>query len=169
MATSWKHRRSRSAARASRALYTDEEVAEAEADLLGEPAVDLGAPTSLQLARHFLSLALPGVPLEDTRWSCVLDDVRFQLEYAVRDYYFTLQWPRTVAMAAILNALDDVTSPDRHVTCRVFPPVVNEHFPSPSEVADIMAAKQRLRTVMGRDEPVDDDTMALSVRMQSCT
>ena len=103
-------------------------------------------------------------------WSCILDDVRFQLEYAVRDYYFTLQWPRTVAMAAILNALDDVTGSDRLVTCRVFPPVVNEHFPSPSEVADLKAVKQRLRAVMGRDEPAEDDTVVLSDRiMTSCT
>ena len=136
-----------------------------EADLLRGPAAGIRAP-----ARHFLSLAFPGVPLEDTKWSCILDDVRFQLEYAVRDYYFTLQWPRTVAMAAILNALDDVTGPDRRVMCRVFPPVVNEHFPSPSEVADVMAAKQRLRAVMGRDESAEDDTVVLSYRiMTSCT
>jgi hypothetical protein len=150
-------------ARAHRALYSGAEVAEAEADLLRGPAAGLRAPTSLQLARRFLSLAFPGaVPLEESRYSCILGDVQFQLEYAVRDYYFTLQWPRTVAMAAILNALDEVTGLDRHVMCRVFPPFVKEHFPSPSEVTDVMAAKHRLRTAVGWDELAEDEAVVVS-------
>ena len=38
----------------------------------------------------------------------ILDVVRYQVEHAVRDYYFSLIRPSTVAMAAILNALDQV-------------------------------------------------------------
>ena len=38
----------------------------------------------------------------------IKDEVRYQAELAVRDYYFSLVRPSTVAMAAIFNALDQV-------------------------------------------------------------
>jgi len=107
------------------------------------------APTSTQMARHFLSLALPGVTLEDSRWTCVLDDVRFQTEHAARDHFFATQQPRTVAMAAILNALDQVTGRDRLEVLRVFPLIVKEHFPS---LGQVLASRNKLRAVMKRDD-----------------
>lgn len=154
----------------SRTLYTIEEIEDAELKIHQGLASGRQAPTSLQMARHFLSSAFPGViSLEESRWSCILENVQFQLEYAVRDYYFSLQWPRTVAMAAILNALDEVTGQDRQVMCRIFPAVVNEHFPSRTEVTDLLAAKNRLREVMERDALADEDTLDVSKEiMQAC-
>jgi hypothetical protein len=157
-------------ARVSGPMYSIKEIEDAEADLQEGLSSGHQAPTSLQMARHFLSLAFPEViSLEESRLCCILDDVRFQLEYAVRDYYFSLQYPRTVAMAAILNALDEVTGQDRQVMCRVFPPVVNEHFPSRAEVTDLLAAKNRLREVMERDTLADEETGVVPERiMQAC-
>jgi hypothetical protein len=157
-------------ARVCRTLYSIEEIEDAELKIHEGLASGRQAPTSLQMARHFLSSTFPGViSLEESRWSCILDDVQFQLEYAVRDYYFSLQWPRTVAMAAILNALDEVTGQDRQVMCRIFPAVVNEHFPSHTEVKDLTAAKDRLREVMERDTLADEDSFVVSQEIiQAC-
>jgi hypothetical protein len=145
-------------AAATRPLYSVAEIKDAAARLREGLASHLHAPTSLQLAEHVLSLALPGVPLAESRWSCVLDDVRFQLEYAVRDYFFTLARPRTAAVAAVLNAVDHVTGPERRALLRDLPPLVEAHCPS---LPDLVAAKHRLRVVMGRD-CFEDDTTAMS-------
>lgn len=139
----------------SRKLYSSLEIRDMASTIIEGLSSGIHAPTSIQLAQHFLSLALPGINLEASRWTCVLDDVRFQLEYSVRDYFFTTQWPRTVAMAAILNALDHVTGRDRQVILRVFPPILGEYFPS---LTDLIAAKTRLRVTMERDKFADDTT-----------
>ena len=39
-------------------------------------------------------------------WAFILDEVQFQTEYALRDYFFSTIRPSTVVMAAIFNALD---------------------------------------------------------------
>jgi len=117
----------------------------------------LFAPTSLQMAKNFLSLALPGVNLEESRWSYVLDDVRFQADHAVGEYYFTTQFPSTIAMAAILNAFDEITGSDLEFMLHAFPSVLSNHVTS---LTDLLDTKSRLRDVAGRDYDTSvSDTM----------
>jgi hypothetical protein len=133
--------------RASGGTYTITEIEDMESNIRQSHFSAIFAPTSIQIAEYFLSLALPGVNLEESRWNCLLDDVRFQLEYAVGDYFFTTQWPRSVAMAAILNSLDDLWGQDRQLMFRAFPLLLKENFPS---LTDVHAAKDRLRVGMER-------------------
>lgn len=125
--------------------YAAEEIRDAEARIVQGLGEGIGAPTSADLARHFLSRALPGVDVEASRWCYLLDDVRFQLEFAVRDYYFVARPPSTLAMAAILNSLDDVLpGKDRQLLLRRVPSLVREHFPA---IGDLLAGKQRLKVM----------------------
>ena len=148
----------------ARNIYSANEIKDMELNILEGLQSGIHAPTSIQMARHFLSLALPGVNLEESRWSFILGDVWFQIEHAVRDYYFTMQWPRTVAMAAILNCLDQVTGQDHQVLLRVLPTLVSKNFPS---LTDLLAAKNRLRDVMERDGFADDVTVAPETPIES--
>jgi hypothetical protein len=136
-------------------MYSTKEIKEMESNLLHGLSSGIHALTSIQIARRFLELALPGVDLESSKWCCFLDDVHFQTEYAVRDYYFTTQWPSTLAMAAILNAFDDVTGQDRQVMLRVLPSLVREHIPS---FRDLVDAKHRLQVIMERVDYANDAT-----------
>lgn len=128
------------------------EIKDMESNIRQSISPGIYAPTSIQIATHLLSLALPNVHLEESRWNYLLDDVRFQLEYAVGDYYFTTHWPRTVAMAAILNSLDELWGQDRQMMLRAFPPIVNENF---SSLVDVLATKDRLRVEMERGHTSD--------------
>ena len=126
---------------------TSSEIKEMESSIQQGLPSGVHAPTSIEIARHFLSEALPGIDIETSRWSYLLDDVRFQTEYAVRDYYFTTHWPSTVAMAAILNSIDELLGNDRELMLRVFPSIVSKHFPV---LTDVLAAKDRLWVEMER-------------------
>jgi hypothetical protein len=86
-----------------------------EWNLLQDLSWHVCAPTSIQMAQHILSLALPHVNVQDSTRSFILTEVRFQTEYAVTDYYFAPQRPSTVAMATIFNTLEQVDKQDRQV------------------------------------------------------
>jgi len=144
----------------SRGIYSVPEIEDMESNIRQILSSGINAPTSIQIAKYFLSLALPGVNPEESRWNYFLDDVSFQLEYAVGDYFFTTQWPGTVAMAAILNTLDELLGQDRQLMLRAFPSIVNKHFPS---VTDVLSAKHRLLVEMERGHStVVSDTITKS-------
>lgn len=100
------------------------------------------APTSIQMANCILTLILPNVHLqEESTWECILDEVRYQIMHAVRDYYFVTQRPSTVALAAIFNALDRLESKDRRAIIHALLFIMNDEFESSRNV---FAAKHRL-------------------------
>ncbi len=92
----------------SRELYPVQEIEAMELILLTELSWYISAPTCVQMARHILILVSihAHVTFEQTKWAEILDEVEYQAELAVRDYYFVTQRPSTVAMAAILNIVD---------------------------------------------------------------
>jgi hypothetical protein len=150
----------------SRGIYSVPEIEDMESNIRKILSSGINAPTSIQIAKHFLSLALPGVNPEESRWNYFLDDVRFQLEYAVGDYFFTAKWPRTVAMAAILNTLDELWGQDRQLMLRAFPSIVNKNF---SSLTDVRAAKQRLLVEMERGHTTDvSDTIMANMLAETC-
>ena len=50
----------------------------------------------------------------------------FQMESAVRDYYFTTQRPSTIAAAAIMNAIDQVNDHDYEYLTITLLPILKE-------------------------------------------
>jgi len=102
-------------AAASRGTYSVEEIEDMEMNILHGLSWRLCPPTSLQVGNQILSLMLPQVEkttLEQGTWDLIRDEVAFQTENAVRDYYFTTQRPSTIATAAIINAIEQVNDQD---------------------------------------------------------
>lgn len=131
----------------SRGMYSIEEIEDMESSIQQSLSSGIDAPTSVQIARHLLSSALPGIDIDTSRWNDLLDDVRFQTEFAVADYYFTTHWPSTVAMAAILNSVDELLGQDRELMICALPSIVSKNFPV---LTDVLAAKDRLHVEMER-------------------
>ena len=50
--------------------------------------------------------------LEQGTWDLIRDEVVFQTENAVQDYYFMTKRPSTIAIAAIINAIEQVNDQD---------------------------------------------------------
>lgn len=87
-------------------LYPVKDIEAMELKLLKELSWRVSAPTCAQMAHHIITLLSMHVTLDKTMWATILDEVDYQAECAVREYYFVTQRPSTVAMAAIFNALD---------------------------------------------------------------
>ena len=90
----------------SRDLYNVEEIEAMECILLQELSWYISAPRCVEMAHHILLLISTHVTFDKTTWTNILNEVEFQAEYVVRDYYFVTQRASTVAMAVILNTLD---------------------------------------------------------------
>jgi len=129
----------------SQGMYSVQDIERMELNILQGLEWRVCAPTSIQMAYHILSLILPHAnTMDDATRAFVLDEVRFQTEFAVRDYYFAMQRPSTVAMAAIFNALDQVDDSRTRRDCQA---VLSVLLSSNGEFAcheDLLAAKNRL-------------------------
>jgi hypothetical protein len=145
-------------------IYATEDIEDMELIILEGLEWRVCAPTSAQMAHHILSLALPHVDLRESTWGLVLDEVRFQTEHAVRDYYFCLRRPSTVAMAGIFNTLDQLENEDRQAVLRALMFVMNHEFDHPQELMD---ARERLHLFIQGDvatapEVSDEDESDMS-------
>ena len=101
----------------SNGLYTISDIEDMEKIILHGLQWRINAPTSVQMAYHILSLVFTHLRqqhvddarnlIEETTWCYLLDETRYQVEYALRDYAFSVfERPSTIALAAILNSLD---------------------------------------------------------------
>ena len=89
-------------------LYSPGDITGMERKMLRALDWRLCPPTGSQVARHLLVLMLPQdakFKLEPDTWEYVRDEVAFQVETAIQDYYFATQRPSTLAAAAILNGI----------------------------------------------------------------
>ncbi len=94
-------------------------------------------------------------------WSVILDEVGFQAEHAVRDYFFVTQRPSTVALAAILNAINQVDEEhDRHAITRALSFFMSEEFES---LEVILTSINRLHILVYGREASDGNGDAASV------
>lgn len=147
-------------------LYSVEDIEATELKILSSLSWQICAPTSIQIGNHILSLLLPYVNLkEESTWGVLLDEVHYQAEYAVRDYYFSAQRPSTVAFAAIFNALEVVTisQVDRLAILAALMSVISKGDFATSD--HLMPATRRLHDLLEYDVIEDDplDTSARSV------
>jgi hypothetical protein len=90
----------------SRELYPVKDIEAMELKLLKELSWCISAPTCVQVAHHIITLLSMHVTLDTIMEATILNEVDYQAECAVREYYFVTQRPSTVAMAAIFNTLD---------------------------------------------------------------
>ena len=93
----------------SRGDYSIHDMEDMELSILHSLSWRINGPTSIQIAHSILSLVLPHhTNLRESTWAFILDEVRYQTEHSVRDYYLSIQRPSTVAMASILNTLNQL-------------------------------------------------------------
>ncbi|EED86585.1 predicted protein [Thalassiosira pseudonana CCMP1335] len=130
----------------SNGVYSVDEIERTEIHILQGLSWRVNAPTSIQMSHHILSLVSsrirPVRQLDDRTWSDVLDEVRYQSEHAVRDYYFCTHRSSTVAIAAIFNAIELLRREDRSVLMTALLIVLQEF--DFAETNDLVAAKNRL-------------------------
>mmetsp|Transcript_36954 Transcript_36954/g.79814 ORF Transcript_36954/g.79814 Transcript_36954/m.79814 type:complete len:323 (+) Transcript_36954:45-1013(+) len=163
----------------SQGMYSVQDIEHMEITILQGLDWRVCAPTSIQMANHILSLVLPHFAntMDDVTSAFVLDEVRFQTELAVRDYYFAMQRPSTVAVAAIFNALDQVdnsrTSEDCHLALFAFL-IANGEFACHE---DLLAATNRLYCLVENNDCLpnvngnsdDDDNTDVSTQVSEAS
>lgn len=120
-----------------------EDIGAMESSIVNKLSWQLNPPTSTQIAHHILSLLWPCVDVSEPTWGrAILEDVKLQLKYAARDYYFTLKRPSTTALAAILNAVNRVDKQVRQAfVLDAFLLIAKADFDS---LEDLLVVKNRL-------------------------
>jgi hypothetical protein len=121
----------------SKGTYSKEQIEAAELMILKQLEYRLCAPTSIQISNHILSLLLPFVSLSPSTWDFIVEEVAYQNECTVFDYYFSTQPPSTVAMASIQNALEQgqIDEHDRQALLRAWMLVKSAHdFAHPAQL-----------------------------------
>lgn len=138
-------------------LYTDDEIVAMELTLLNELEWRISPPTCVQMAHHILSLiAARDVSFDKTTWDFILDEIKFQAENAVRDYNFVTQRPSTLAIAAMLNALEQLDKKKCRSICRALVSITNDEFDSIEIILDM---KRRLFSlVYGQKAEAEDES-----------
>lgn len=130
-------------------MYSVDDIESMEMTILTSLEWQINGPTSIQLAYHILSVLLPHVKLEESTWSIILDEIRFQAEFAIRDYHLSTQRTSTVAMATIFNSLKDLDRELRKTILGALLKVLDERlFDSPREM---LAAKNRLSSLVSSE------------------
>ena len=95
-------------------LYTKEEIEGMEHILSGGSLLRWNyAPTAYQVGHSILSMLVPYVNIPEAAWAFLLDEMKYQTEHAVRDYYFSTQRTSTIALAAIFHAVEGIGSPEK--------------------------------------------------------
>jgi hypothetical protein len=96
-------------------LYTKEEIEDMEHILFRSGLMPRcnDAPTAYQVGHSILSVLVPHVSMPEATWAFLLDEMKYQTEHAVRDYYFATQRTSTIAIAAVLNAVQGISSTEK--------------------------------------------------------
>ena len=131
----------------SSGTYNKEQIETTELMILKQLEYRLSAPTSIQISNHILSLLLPYVSLSPSTWDFILEEVEYQNECTVFDYYFSTQRPSTVAMASIYNTLEQgqVDEHDRQDLLRALMLVKTAHdFEQLAQLLDVKNELQNL-------------------------
>lgn len=90
----------------SKGKYSVEQIETTELMILKQLEFRLSSPTPIQMATHILSLLLPYVCISQSTWDFILEEVKYQSECTVFDYFFSTQRPSTVAMASIMITVE---------------------------------------------------------------
>jgi len=139
----------------SQGTYAAEDIEEMERIILYRLSWRLNPPTSLQVGYQILALLLPNEvtkTLEEGTYHFLADETKIQVENSVRDNYFTTRWPSTIALAAILNAIEQLVNDKDYKYLLKAVQLMLEEFDFCSPMI-LLSAKERLRHLM--DENVE--------------
>jgi hypothetical protein len=129
--------------------YTEEEIENMELTLLSGLEWRCYAPTAHQVGLSILSLIMPYVNTSEATWSFLMDEVKYQTEHSIRDYYFSTQRPSTVALATLFNAMGQICSPERNEVLDFFLRIIRYFdFDQPDQVSK---ASKRLHCLLQDD------------------
>eukprot|EP00571_Detonula_confervacea_P013725 CAMPEP_0172297914 /NCGR_PEP_ID=MMETSP1058-20130122/777_1 /TAXON_ID=83371 /ORGANISM="Detonula confervacea, Strain CCMP 353" /LENGTH=362 /DNA_ID=CAMNT_0013007131 /DNA_START=28 /DNA_END=1116 /DNA_ORIENTATION=+ len=94
-------------AQISHGCYLEMDVVEMEQEILKSLLWRMNGPTTHAFLNHIMALLPPSAyGYDETTVMTLLDFSTFQAEFAVSDYELSIQKPSTVALAAILNAIE---------------------------------------------------------------
>lgn len=142
---------------ASRGMYSVEDIQCMELKILHVLSWRVHPPTGFQVATQILSLMLPDTTkIKPGTLDLLREEVAYQTENAVRDYYFVTQRPSTVAAAAIMNAIEAVDHQDHEYLTNALASVL-EKFPFESQ-AVLSEARDQLLLLTNEEE--DDESIA---------
>lgn len=128
------------------------------------PTPSLQIVDCVQMANHILALVSSDVRFEQSIYSAILDEVMYQAEHAVRNYYFATQRQSTVAMAAIFNTLERLDKQNGQAVVRSLLSIIDEEFDSLEIILDI---KSRLNNLVYGQE--GDDSAIIDPLLFSST
>jgi hypothetical protein len=136
-------------------VYTKDEIDAMEHTLLRGLSWRTNTPTAHQVGHATLSLLVPHVNLPESTWGFLLDEMKYQTEIAVRDYYFSTQRPSTIALASIYNAIEKVSSkPDQEMLSTFLLRTVGCY--EYGESMHINAARRRLQQLLQGDNVFEE-------------
>jgi hypothetical protein len=136
-------------------VYTKEEIDAMKHILLRGLSWRTNTPTAHQVGHATLSLLVPHVNLPESTWGFLLDEMKYQTEIAVRDYYFSTQRPSTIALASIYNAIEKVSSkPDKEMLSTFLLRTVGCY--EYGESMHINAARRRLQQLLQGDNVFEE-------------
>jgi hypothetical protein len=99
-------------AAASRGLYSKESIEAMERTILACLQWKVSVPTAFQVGYVTFELMKAKVHesnlsvVDVRRWESIREELRYQTEIAVRDYQLSMQLPSTVAILALMNAIE---------------------------------------------------------------
>ena len=154
----------------SAGVYLAKEIEDMEWTMLQGLAWRLNSPTSLQIAYHILSLMLKNIgenttrPLQEDTRNFVHDEVAFQIENSIQEYYFTACRPSTIAIAAILNAIEMVDDQGQNTLLMLELVFILQEFDdkldSPLHVKEVMDRLQSMVNDAGSSYDADESSVS---------
>ena len=155
---------------ASIGLHSPRDIAVMERKMLRALDWRLCPPTGSQVAHHVLALMLSQedakFKLEPGTWDYVRDEVAFQVETAVRDYYFATRRPSTLAAAAILNVINGLGHQEHEYFTAALLRALKAHPFEPYDV--LLEARVHLVHLLNEEECCEEeDSISASFRTES--
>ena len=139
-------------------VYTIKEIEDMELVLLSGLSWRCHAPTAHEVGLSILSLMLPYVDIPEASWGFLMDEMKYLIELAVLDYYFSTQRTSTVALAAIYIAIGDMRSKGHRERLRAFLSVIVECFDF-DHFKQISKVRRKLQSLLLQDDDVDERSL----------
>jgi len=146
----------------SHGSYSAKDIQDMEWSILQGLAWRVCPPTSLQVGHHILALMLSEIQERETSFKqgtgkFLHEEVAFQIESSVRDYYFTTKRPSTIAIAAIFNTIEQVEDDhDYKLLMLALLHILQEFYFDPTSV--IKEVMDKLHRIVDENSEIDSDS-----------
>lgn len=142
-----------------KSLYSEKKIEDMECQILQGLNWRLCCPTSLQIAHTILSLMFcrvqeKGILLNQDLRDLILEEVAFQTEVSIQEHYFMTQRPSTIAIAASLNAIEQVNDDDYVNLITALTSILREHNFDSSHI--IGKVQDKLQSLVDDNSKGDD-------------